>query len=415
MHQKRIKVLFQKVKNIFWHLPLAYFYNVYYGFPSKKLTLIGITGTDGKTTSVSLLHQALLDSGINAGLISTLGAKIGQETISVGLHTTSPSSSVTQKIFRQMVNQGITHVVIEVTAHAIDQYRLFGCHFQLTGITNTSHEHLDDFLDMEHYINTKAKLLESSDTAILNKDDPSFSVISPHIDNPITYAIDNTATYQATKILLTNNNLSFSVNNIKFKTDSNYQYQIYNILLVYAILQQLNIDSKILISIIKNFPQMKGRRETVNNNLHLNCIIDFAHTPAALKTTLTSLKQSTSGKLIVIFGATGGRDQSKRPMMGKVVSEIADIAIVTADDTRNELVENINQQIITGMVERKKFTYYDIPRRQDAFNLAVKLSSDGDTIIACGKGHETTILHGKTEYPWSERDAFMTAFRQKEI
>ena len=163
---------------------------------------------------------------------------------------------------------------------------------------------------------------------------------------------------------------------------------------------------------------MKGRREIVKNDLHIQCIIDFAHTPNALYQTLSSLKLVTKGKLICLFGATGGRDQSKRPIMGKVVSQNCDIGIITADDTRNEKIDNINQQIIGGIdpeqIKKNKFTYYNVPNRQDAFNLAVSLAKSGDTIVACGKGHETTILHGNTEYPWSESDAFKTAFRTRD-
>jgi len=417
MVKKRIRIYIQKLKNLFWHLPKSIFYNFYYGFPSKKLVLIGITGTDGKTTSVNLLHKALLESGIKTGLISTLGAKIGDNDISVGLHTTSPDPSLTQKIFRRMVDEGITHAIIEVTAHAIDQYRYYGCQFKVCAITNTSHEHLDDFLDMQQYIDTKAKLFKSTENAVLNKDDASYKIITSQTPAKIvTYSINKTSDYQAKDIVITSKQLSFSANKTTFKTNSNYKYQIYNILLVNAILNVLKIDNKIILNLIKDFPLMKGRRETVPNNLRINCIIDFAHTPAALKTTLESLKSTTKGKVIVIFGATGGRDPSKRPIMGEVVSNLADIAIVTADDTRNELVENINKNIISGMNKNKTgFTYYDIPRRQDAFNLAIKLASSGDTVIACGKGHETTILHGNTEYPWSERDAFLTAFRQLEL
>jgi UDP-N-acetylmuramoyl-L-alanyl-D-glutamate--2,6-diaminopimelate ligase len=319
-----------------------------------------------------------------------------------------------------MVKDGITHAVIEVTAHALDQYRFFGCHFFVSGITNTSHEHLDDFLDMSQYINTKAKLFSHSEIAILNADDPSYKSISKNIKTKLlTFGIDKSADYRANNVSISPEQLSFTSKKYKFITDSNYRYQIYNILLTQAILDQLGIDPTILISIIKSFPIMKGRREIVNNDIGVQCIIDFAHTPAALESTLSSLKLTTTGKLIVIFGATGGRDPSKRPIMGNVVSKLSDIAIVTADDTRNELVENINKQIISGMdktrIDKKQFIYHDIPRRQDAFNLAVKLASPGDTIIACGKGHETTILHGKTEYPWSERDAFLTAFRQIEV
>lgn len=414
------RIYFQKLKNILWHFPKSIFYNFYYHFPSKKLILIGITGTDGKTTTANLIHQSLLNAGIKTGLICTLGVKIGNQEIKLGLHTTSPDSSVVQRLLRQMVDEGLTHAVVEVTAHALDQHRYSGCHFHITAITNTSHEHLDDFLNQAHYVNTKSKLFKNSDISILNRDDPSYKLILPKLKHrPKTISIIEKSDYQAKDIVISPKLLSFKVNNLFFKTNSAFHYQIYNILIAHAVLDQLHLDSKILLSTIKQFPEIKGRREEVKNNYKIRCLIDFAHTPAALQTTLNSLRLQTTGKLIVIFGATGGRDPSKRPLMGRVVSEIADIAIITADDTRHELVENINLQIISGIdtnrLNNHKFIYYDIPNRQDAFNLAVKLSSPKDTIIACGKGHETTILHGKTEYPWSESEAFRTAFRQKKL
>jgi len=420
MVKKYLHIIFQKVKNTFWHLPKSIFFDYYYGHPSRKLFLIGITGTDGKTTTTNLVHQTLQSAGIRAGIISTLGAKIGDQDISIGLHTTSPDPSVVQKLLARMVSEGITHAVIEVTAHAIDQHRFYGCNFQIAGITNTSHEHLDDFMNMESYIKTKAKLLQNAQQAIINKDDQSFSqiILNSH-KKYITFSLDQKSDYQAKEIVLTKEQVSFKVNRQLITSNSNYRYQIYNILLCLAIIDQLKIDKSILIQTVINFPLIRGRREIIKNKLKLNCIVDFAHTPAALETTLSSLKQTSTGRLIVIFGATGGRDPTKRPIMGNVVSKIADIAIITADDTRNELVENINKQIISGIdqnrLNKNQFVYYDVPRRQDAFNLAIKLAIPGDTVIACGKGHETTILHGKTEYPWSEGDAFRTAFRQKKL
>lgn len=419
MINKTLRISLQKIKNILWHFPKSVYYNYHYGYPSRKLSLIAVTGTDGKTTTANLVHLALQQAGIKAGVISTLGAKIGDREITVGLHTTSPDPSVVQKIFRDMVNEGLTHAVIEVTAHAIDQFRYWGCQFQVAAITNTSHEHLDDFFDLKSYIQTKARLFRQANVSILNKDDPSYELIAgSYTANYKSISINQKSDYQAKDIALKSKSLSFSVKGTKFKTDSAFYYQIYNILTTHAILTELKIDPKILINLIRIFPDMKGRREVVKNDLGLRCLIDFAHTPAALFTTLNSLKTtSKKGKLIVIFGATGGRDPSKRPLMGQVVSRLADIGIITADDTRNERIEDINRHIISGIdqdrLKNKKFAYYDIPKRQDAFNLAVKLATTGDTIIACGKGHETSILHGNTEYPWSESEAFRTAFRFK--
>lgn len=426
--------MIQKIKNLFIHLPKSIFYSCYYKFPSKKLTLIGITGTDGKTTTSILLYETLKKAGIKAGVITTIGAKYDDKEIDTGLHTTSPDPSIINKILYQMAQNGVTHVVCEVTAHGLDQYRFNGCTFKVAAITNFSHEHLDYFRNFNNYLVAKSKIFNQSNFSILNRDDDSFDYLKKHLKTKYqTYGITEKSDFQATNIKITKSFLKFSVNELSFTTNSNYYYQIYNILTALAIIKQLEIDPKFLIETIKDFPNTKGRREEIKNEFGFRTIIDFAHTPNALKNTLSSLKQTTKGKLIVIFGATGGRDKTKRPKMGQVVSQTADIAFITADDTRDEKIENINQEIISGIDKKfpqinhnlhliqiknqiknsHNFSYFNIFNRQDAFNLAVKIAQPNDIIVACGKGHENTILHGKIEYPWSETEAFRTAFRNR--
>jgi len=403
MHGLPTKFYIQKIKNIFWHLPKSIFANIRYGFPSRKLILIGITGTDGKTTTATLIHQILLKAGFKSDYITTIN--------SPGLHTTSPDPLVLQKLFAQMVQRGITHCVVETTAHGLDQFRFFGCRFYSSVITNLSHEHLDDFYYMEEYLAAKANLFSMSKNVILNRDDQSYSPLKIRFPKHLSYSIKNRSPFQATDIDITSKKMSFKVGDDQFVTDSNFEYQIYNILAALAVSSTLNISPAIVAKTIKKFPETKGRREIVANDLKFNTIVDFAHTPEALKQTLISLRKITSGKIICIFGATGGRDKTKRPIMGQVVSKYSDFAIITSDDTRNEKIEDINAQIISGISNRPGFTYFDIHNRQDAFDMAVKLAVPGDTIIACGKGHETSILLGSTEYPWSETEAFRTAFR----
>ncbi|HEX8923555.1 MAG TPA: UDP-N-acetylmuramoyl-L-alanyl-D-glutamate--2,6-diaminopimelate ligase [Patescibacteria group bacterium] len=425
----------QTIKNICWHLPKSIFYNIRYGFPARKLILIGVTGTDGKTTTATLIHHVLQQNGYKAGLITTIGAKIGDKEFNTGLHTTSPDPSLLQKLFSDMVHAGLDYAVCEVTSHALDQYRYWGCNFEVSLITNISHEHLDYHKTIKSYIRSKARLFIQSKVSVLNRDDISFKIIKDLItSDPISYSIENKSDYQAKNIKLSDDSLEFSVDDERIVTDSPYEYQVYNILAALAVCRHIGVSSTDFSKNIRHFPDTKGRREEVANEYGIRTIVDFAHTPAALDSTLSSLKKVTKGKLIVIFGATGGRDKTKRPSMGKNVTEIADIAIVTADDTRTEDVNDINRQIISG-VDLTKVQYHEnsdisdgsvtdirknlskhcqlfnIPNRQDAFNLAVKLAVPGDTIIACGKGHETTILHGTTEYPWSETEAFRTAFR----
>lgn len=396
----------RKIKNFLWHLPKAVIANLIYKFPSRKLNLIAVTGTDGKTTTATLIHHLLTHSGFKTGLITTV--------TSSGFHTTSPDSTIVQKILTQYLKDGYTHVVLEVTAHAIDQFRFWGCHFKVGILTNITHEHLDEFKTMANYRQTKINLFSSCQTAIVNKDDPSYLIVKKRFPKKvIAYSINSPCKYHAKNIRLGQEYLNFTVDGLKLTTNSPYHYQIYNVLpaLIVSDLLKLNRDS--FQKNIKEFPEISGRRQEVINRFSFKTIIDFAHTPNALEHTLTSIKKNTKGKVIIIFGATGGRDQTKRPLMGKVVSLLADIAIITSDDTRREDISQINRQIISGFVPSKKFTHQEIVNRQEAFNYAVKIAKTNDTIIACGKGHEQTILLGSTEYPWSESAAFETAFKQR--
>lgn len=416
--------MIQKIKNTFWHLPKSIFYNLIYFFPSRSLTLIGVTGTDGKTTTCTLLHHLLTEAGYKTGIISTI--------TSPGAHTTSPDPKDIQKYFKELSSQGYTHVVCEVTSHSLDQHRYWGCHFESSLITNTSREHLDYHKSQESYIKTKAKLFLRSKNIILNRDDDSYPIIKKIISSrkSLSYSIKENSDFQAKNIKITPDKLQFTIKtkneSYPLVTDSPYHYQIYNILASLLVCQSLKLDLNKIIPLLQKFPETKGRREEVQNPFQFRTIVDFAHTPAALEATLSSLKKLTKGRIIVLFGATGGRDQGKRPLMGAVAQKLSDITILTSDDTRNEKIEAINKQIASGfspkavklkakqLPKENAFSYYDIPNRQDAFDLAIKIAKPNDTVIACGKGHETTILHGNTEYPWSEPEAFRTAFRNRQ-
>ncbi|HOZ80623.1 MAG TPA: UDP-N-acetylmuramyl-tripeptide synthetase [Candidatus Woesebacteria bacterium] len=406
-----IKYLFQKIKNYCWHLPNSLFYSLRYGFPQRHFFLIGVTGTDGKTTTTVLIDELLNRLGFPSFSINTIN--------SPGLHTTSPHPKNLLPILIKMKKEGKKYAVIETTAHGLDQFRFFGFKFNYGIFTNLSHEHLDDFPSQKEYLEAKLKLLKNSSKIIFNQDDSSAKTIKSIFDSKklISYSLNTKSDFQAKNLKITPKSLSFLVNQKQIITNSPYQYQAYNILAAYSLLTDLNIDHQLVAKNILEFPETKGRRQNIENDLNIRTIVDFAHTPAALKQTLLSLRETTSGRLIVIFGATGGRDQSKRPLMGEVVSELSDIAFITSDDTRNEKIEDINQQIINGInqskVKKQLFSYYNVPNRQEAFNQAISLAKPHDTIVACGKGHETTILLGNTEYPWSDAEAFRTAFRLK--
>lgn len=424
----------QKLTNILVHWPRSLFWNIKYGFPSRKMTLIGVTGTDGKTTTTILIHQMLKNYGFKVGLISTLGAKIEDDFITTGLHTTSPNPAIIQKLLYQMKQAGITHVVLEVTSHALDQYRYWGCNFQIGIFTNLAQEHLDYHKTMDKYLLAKSKLLKQSTHPVANSDNQYFPKLKKLVGKKIlTFGLNDAADLRAINLELKPNSLSFQVDKQTFSTNSPYAYQTYNILASLAVAKLLGIPYTSLQQTIKDFPETKGRREEIANELGIRCIIDFAHTPQALESTLQSIKTTNPNqKIITVFGATGGRDPGKRPLMGQIVSNLSNITIITSDDTRNEKIENIATQIQSGInssVKKLEFTqpvptkkellnakkivkdthiYIFIPNRQDAITTAILLAQKGDIVITCGKGHEQTMLLGKTEYPWSESEAIRT-------
>lgn len=429
----------QKLVNTLWHLPKNYLISLKSGNPGRKLKIIGVTGTDGKTSTCVLLYEVLKKAGLRVGLISTIGAKIESDWLDTQLHMTSPDPALIQQLLSQMYTAKVDYVVLEVTSIALDQHRFYGCNFQLGLFLNLSPEHLDYHLNMDNYLLAKSKLLSCASTALANGDDPAFPKLKKLISKDIiTFGAQPKNTIRATNIDLDKDFLTFQVEDKLFKTNSNYEYQIYNILGVLAITRQLQIPDEILISTILTYPETKGRREEVANEQSLKCIVDYGHTPQAFLATFSSLRKTyPKNNIISIFGATGGRDMSKRPKMGEIASTFCNLSILTTDDTRQENLKTINTQIISGMKSpitpyilknklpnkteirnirkllKKQNLYLEVDNRQDAITTAVLIAQKNDIVIALGIGHQKTILLGTTEYPWSEYDAFRTALNTK--
>jgi len=410
------KGLLQNFKNYFYHLPKSILANVIYCFPAKSIKLIGITGTDGKTTTASLTYHLLTKAKIKTGLVTTISAKIGKTDWSTGLHTTSPEPFQLQKLIRSMVNNKTKYGVLEVTSHGLDQFRFWGCNFDLAAITNVTHEHLDYHKTWQNYLETKAKLLKSvNDFSIINLDDKSYEPLLKILDKNkiITYGLSKEADIYAKDIKMGKNGYQFiavdKYQKIKIETNLLGEFNIYNCLAALTIARKINLSWENIAKSIKSFYSPKGRMEFVKNNLGLKIIIDFAHTPNALKQALKTAKfVAGNKKIIAVFGAAGLRDQNKRPLMGKFASELADKVVLTAEDPRTENVNKIIHQIKKGFV--KKTLCYEIPDRNQAINTAInKLAKKGDVVIICGKGHEQSMCFGTEETSWSEHKAVRRA------
>lgn len=373
-----------------------------YGFPSHKLTVVGVTGTDGKTTTSTLLYHVLNEAGHKTLLISTIGAYMHGKYFETGLHTTTPSSFEIQKLLKLAVKNGMTHAVLEVTSHALDQNRVWGVPFDIGVVTNVTREHLDYHKTHSKYILAKQKLLENSKIAIVNKDDSSFASFQKALPESklLSYSLtDNTATICA--------------KTSPFKTKLIGEFNKQNVLAAVLSAQKLGVSNDVIKKAIEVFEPPAGRQELVYDK-KFRIMVDFAHTPNSFLKVLPVVAERTTGRVIHIFGSAGKRDIGKRPLMGKASSEFADVIILTAEDPRGEKVEDINSNIEKGFIPgfvhldtsvtdiKNAKSYFKIPDRAQAILKAIELAKPHDTILITGKGHEKSMNIDGAEIPWDD-------------
>lgn len=389
--------MMRKFKN-YAHLWQALIASLLNGEPAKKIKTIGVTGTDGKTTTSSLIYHILSEAGIKTALISTVAARIDDKTYGTGLHTTTPSAFTLQKYIKRAVDAGSEFLVLEITSHALDQNRAHGVNFKIGVLTNITHEHLDYHRSYENYLRAKARLFERSEISILNRDDESFDKISSFAKNSKILAYS-----------LKNPKADFNLKSIGVKFPEEFEFNQENFLAAVAVAQTLGVQNEQIAAALTTFKFPAGRQEIVYEK-DFKIVIDFAHTPNSFSKVLPALKRTTEGRLIHVFGSAGKRDASKRPLMGSIAAKNDDVIILTAEDPRSELIENINSQIKLGI---KEFDgeLIEIEDRQKAINEAVRLASKGDTIIITGKGHEQSMNLGHGEITWSDHAAVEKALQ----
>ena len=418
---------------------LAYISAAFYGFPARQLTVIGVTGTDGKTTTVNLLYSILLACGVRTGMISTVNAVIGSEEIDTGFHVTTPESPTIQRLLRKMVDSGITHVVLETTSHGLAQHRAAACDFDISVITNITHEHLDYHGDYEGYLNAKAKLLTSLvetpekkggqyRVAVLNQDDISYPHLRKILAGPKYQSIRQVsygAVGEDSQAEILGHDLSVSPQGIRFTLEIDGQmwpvessmagdYNMYNIMAaVGAASQGLGLDMASILEGIRKMPGVPGRMQRIDLGQDFIAIVDFAHTPNALKVALETVDHMKgAGRVIAVFGSAGLRDREKRRMMAATSIGLADISILTAEDPRTESLDDILAEMAdeaskNGGIEGQ--TFYRVNDRGAAIQKAVDMAQPGDIVIACGKGHEQSMCFGEIEFPWDDRTAMRAA------
>lgn len=381
--------MIRKLKN-FGHLILAEIVRNIHGNSARRIFTIGVTGTDGKTTTASLIFHILKTSGKKAAMITSVGAQIGGDVFDTGFHTTTPSLFSIQRYIKKAQDSGCEFLVLEVTSHALDQNRVHGVDFKIGVITNISHEHLDYHGSYENYLKAKSKLLKHAKIAILNRDDES---------------------YEPLRAILKGKDVrTYSVNNKKgFKFSKHSRFNVPNLLAAISVATIIGIDKKVIEKAINTFKMPEGRQEIVYDK-QFRVIIDFAHTPNAFGNLLPEIKKTTRGRLIHVFGAAGQRDKSKRPFMGEMSAKHSDVIILTAEDPRSEKIEDINAQIKLG-IKNFKGELFEFNDRQEAIDTAIRIANEGDVVIATGKGHEKSMNLGRGEESWSDHEAVKQALK----
>jgi len=384
-----------------YHLLVSIFAVLWYGFPAKKLDVIGVTGTDGKTTTTTLIYEICKKAGFKTSMITSVHAVIAGKSYDTGFHVTTPSAFHIQKYLREAVKHGDTHVILEVTSHALSQYRVLGIHFAVGVLTNVTHEHLDWHKTFDKYLKTKTSLLQKSQTVVINRDDAdSYAYIIPRIRNKkvITYSIRRDA-------LVT-------PKTHRFTTPLPGQFNRYNCLAAIAASEALVIPKEIAIETIASFHGVPGRMEVITKK-PCTVIVDFAHTPNALFQALRTVRIMAKRKrLIVVFGAASKRDTTKRPLMGKAASDYADVIVLTEEDSRREPTQKIIDAIRSGIPNDKQSHVVVLPDRAEAISYAIQNAQPGDWVLITGKGHEKSICRGRKEYPWSDQEEVKKNLKQ---
>lgn len=414
----------------------------FYDWPGQRLTVVGVTGTDGKTTTTNIIYQILLAAGIKAGMISTVNAVIGEEVLDTGFHVTTPDAHDVQRYLAKMVEAGLTHVVLETTSHGWAQYRVDACEFDVGVVTNITHEHMDEHGSYENYRLAKARLFSSLEItsrkpqgnprlAVINRDDTkSFDFLNDFIRvRKLNYGLSENADIRAVNVSYSPSGIHFTARSQDFSLPVSSRlvgaFNISNCLAALtAAVYGLKIKPEIAAQGIASLERIPGRMERIDMGQNFTAIVDFAHTPNALKVALEAAREMLSsrekrrgekGRVIAVFGSAGLRDREKRRMMAEVSAELADLTVLTAEDPRTESLENILEEMAGGARSRggrEGETFWRVPDRGEAIRFALRLARPGDIVLACGKGHEQSMCFGQREHLWDDRTAMRAALSE---
>lgn len=358
-----------------------------FGRPSEELSLIGITGTNGKTTTAYLLDSIFRASGLTTGLIGTVEYRVADDMRPVT--RTTPESYDLQKLLKEMTDAGVTHVSMEVSSHAIELKRVASCSFAVKVFTNLSQDHLDFHGDIEKYFSTKRSFMEEQPgICVVNADDEYGRRLVNAIPGAVTFSLNGTADYTATDITKAVEGSRFELMSpygmFLMKTQMPGDFNVGNAVAAIAAAKTLGIGWEAIIRGIADLKKVPGRFERIDGNTEFTVVVDYAHTPDSLAKAVSSAKELAKGRVITVFGCGGDRDRKKRPLMGRAATSLSDIAIVTSDNPRSEKPEAIIGEILEGC-DSDVITE---PDRRTAIKRAIEMAGPGDIVLIAGKGHE---------------------------
>ncbi|MGI6368417.1 MAG: UDP-N-acetylmuramoyl-L-alanyl-D-glutamate--2,6-diaminopimelate ligase [Anaerolineae bacterium] len=402
---------------------LAWLHAALQGHPSHRLRVIGVTGTDGKTTTTRLIASILGAAGLTVGAIDTVAATIAGAALPTGFHTTTPDAPEVQAYLADMVAKQMQYAVIETTSHGLAQHRVAGVAYDVAVVTNITHEHLDYHGSLEAYQQAKAILFRGlsgsyrkpgvDKIAVLNRDDRSFDLLKDiPADRQISYGVRSEADLRARQVVASAQGLQMLVDTpegtLTISSPLIGLYNVYNILAALATGWSQGIPAQALVEGVARVQGVEGRMERVEAGQPFTAMVDFAHTPNAMEKALETARGLTQGRVIVVFGSAGLRDVAKRAWMGEIAGRLADRVVITAEDPRTEPVEEIMAEIARGCERAGRqdgSDYVRVADRAEAIARALAMALPGDLVIACGKGHEQSMCYGEIEYPWSDRAA----------
>ncbi len=377
----------------------------WFGNPSESLVLLGVTGTNGKTSITYMLKNILEECGEKVGVIGTVGYYINGETYP-SINTT-PNAYYLNELFAKMRDSGCKYVIMEVSSHALEREQLYGFNFRVGMFTNLTQDHLDYHENMENYFLAKRKLFDMCDCAVINADDDyGKRLINEVTCKKLTYSVDINADFTAKAANYMPSSVSYqlltdTITPIRLNTGG--KFTVYNSLCAVACANELGIELSVISNSLSKMQGVKGRAEVVPNTKDFTVIIDYAHTPDGLKNVLKTFKECEHNRLIVVFGCGGDRDRSKRALMGEIASIYADYVIVTSDNPRTENPDEIIKDIVKG-ISNSNISCKIIENRATAIKFALSIAVKDDIIVLAGKGHENYQIIGKEKYPFDERE-----------